>query len=316
MGSVPTPSSPPPPPSPEEASRIARALKVEPVAWREITRRGQTNAAHWLVELPDGARAFVKVARGDDTASWIRDEHLFYAQSRGATFLPQMLGWDDDGERPALALKDLSDAAWPPPWDRGRVDAVLACLAEVASARPPADLPRAADSQFDFQGWNEIEDYPEPFLALRLCSRAWLERALPILRYATEIAPLDGDALLHFDVRSDNICLHDGRAIFVDWNFACLGNPLADVAAWLPSLHAEGGPRPEEVLPEAGELAALLAGYFGAHAARPPIPEAPHARPLQLRQARVALPWAARALELPPPGLTSNCNGFAPASPC
>ena len=74
------------------------------------------------------------------------------------------------------------------------------------------------------------------------------------------------------------------------------------MAAWLPSLHAEGGPRPEEVLPEGtAELAALLAGYFSAHAGRPPIPEAPHVRGLQLRQARTALPWAARALGLPPP---------------
>ena len=46
----------------------------------------------------------------------------------------------------------------------------------------------------------------------------------------------------------------------------------------------------------------LLAGYFASHAVRPEIPEAPHVRTLQLRQARTALPWAARALGLPPPG--------------
>ena len=84
-------------PPEDEAARIERALKTRPVAWREITRRGQTNAAHWLVELSDGERAFVKCARGDDTASWIRDEHLFYAQTRGAPFVPRLLGWDDEG---------------------------------------------------------------------------------------------------------------------------------------------------------------------------------------------------------------------------
>ena len=52
-----------------EASRIERALAAAPVAWLEVTRRGQTNASHWLVELPDGTSAFVKAARGDDTAS-------------------------------------------------------------------------------------------------------------------------------------------------------------------------------------------------------------------------------------------------------
>jgi len=175
----------------DEAARIERALKTRPIAWREITRRGQTNAAHWLVGLPDGERAFVKCARGDDTASWIRDEHLFYAQTRGAPFLPRMLGWDDDGERPVIALEDLSDAHWPPPWTPDQVDAVIACLAEVAAAPAPPDLPRAADSQFDFQGWIEIEDDPASFLDLGLCSAAWLDAALPILRFATEIAPLD-----------------------------------------------------------------------------------------------------------------------------
>jgi thiamine kinase-like enzyme len=46
--------------------------------------------------------------------------------------------------------------------------------------------------------------------------------------------------LLHFDVRSDNLCFRDGRALLIDWNLACIGNPVVDVAAWLPSLHAEG----------------------------------------------------------------------------
>jgi phosphotransferase family enzyme len=287
----------------DEAARIERALNAEPVGWREVTRGGQTNASHWLVELPDETTAFVKSAKGDDTASWIRDEHLFYAQMRGAPFLPRMLGWHDDGERPVIALEDLSDAYWPPPWDPVHVDAVLASLAEVAATTPPPNLPRAADSQFDFQGWTEIEDHPASFLSLSLCSKEWLEAALPTLRFATEIAPLDGDALLHFDVRSDNLCVRDGRAVLIDWNFACLGNPLADVAAWLPSLHAEGGPAPDEILPDgAAEMAALLAGYFASRAARPEIPDAPHVRTLQLRQARTALPWAARALGLPPPG--------------
>ena len=154
----------------------------------------------------------MKVARSDETSSWIRDEHLFYAQTRGAPFLPRLLGWHDDGERPGIALEDLSDAHWPPPWTRANVEAVLACLSEVAATAPPPDLPEAARSQFDFLGWTEIEGDPEPFLRLGLCSRAWLNEALPTLRFATEIARLDGDALLHFDVRSDNLCIRDGRA--------------------------------------------------------------------------------------------------------
>ena len=91
--------------------------------------------------------------------------------------------------------------------------------------------------------------------------------------------------------------------MLIDWNFACLGNPLADVAAWLPSLHAEGGPAPEEVLApdEVAASLAAFAGYFGRHGGAARDPEAPHVRPLQRKQAGTALPWAARALGLPPP---------------
>ena len=55
MAAPPQPPAPWDPPPTEEAARIAQALKVEPTAWREVTRRGQTNAAHWLVALPSRA---------------------------------------------------------------------------------------------------------------------------------------------------------------------------------------------------------------------------------------------------------------------
>ena len=71
-----------------------------------------------------------------------------------------------------------------------------------------------------------------------------------------------------------------------------------------PSLAAEGGPQPGEVLPDAGRFASLLAGFFLAHAVRPSIPHAPHVRALQEANGRAALRSAARALGLPDPGLS------------
>lgn len=291
-------------PSDDDVLRVARAVKGTPVVWRRILRGGQTAAGRWVTTLDDGRSAFVKIGWTLDTASWVRDEHLFYAQTRGLPFLPRMIGWDDDGERPVLALEDLSDAHWPPAWRPGDVEAVLTTLSDVASTPPPPDVPSAVESQFGLDGWPEIEEDPGPFLTLELCSAAWLDNALPIFREAAPRARLDGDTLLHFDVRSDNACIRDERAILIDWNFACVGNPLVDVAAWLPSLEAEGGPAPEDVIghPEGiGEIVALLAGYFCSHAGRPAIPEAPHVRPLQLKQSRTALPWAARVLGIPAP---------------
>jgi hypothetical protein len=83
-----------------------------------------------------------------------------------------------------------------------------------------------------------------------------------------------------------------------------VGNPLVDIAFWLPSLALEGGPDPEAVVgARAGvaELSAFVAGYFACRAGLPPPPTAPRVRPLQLGQLRVALPWAARTLGLPVP---------------
>jgi aminoglycoside phosphotransferase (APT) family kinase protein len=213
--------------------------------------------------------------------------------------MPRLLGFDDDGAVPVLALEDLSDATWPPPWTDALVAAVMRSLDEVHRADPPPHVDRMHATPGS--GWGAIARAPAHFLALALCSSAWLAGALPRLLEAEARAPLEGDALVHLDVRSDNVCICGGQAVLVDWVEARIANPDLDVAFWLPSLAAEGGPQPEAILPAAPELAAWVAGYFASRAGEPPIADAPHVRPLQLMQARTALPWVARALGLPPP---------------
>ena len=141
----------------------------------------------------------------------------------------------------------------------------------------------------------------KPLLSTRLCTTSWLEKALPALLQASDDAQLDGTELLHFDVRSDNLCLREGRALLFDWNLARVGNGDFDIAFWLPSLTLEGGPSPWEVLPEAGPLAAAVAGFFAVRAGLPTPPTAPTVREFQRAQAEVALRWTASELGLPPP---------------
>jgi hypothetical protein len=290
---------------PGEIDRVERALGWRPVSFRPATsgRGASDTAARWIVadrrgSGPDRRSAFVKVGATELTARWTRTEYRT-SGSLGGWFLPEVLGFDDDGSRPVLALEDLSTADWPPPWTDGQVTAVLAALAAIAGTRPPDHLPRKLPD--DGIDWRDVAAEPAPFLALGLCSESWLDRALPSLISAAAGAPLAGDALVHLDIRSDNLCFRDGRAVVIDWNHACIANSDVDIAFWLPSLHAEGGPQPDSILPDAPGLAAWVAGFFCARAGEAPIADAPHVRELQLRQSRTSLPGAARALGLPPP---------------
>jgi hypothetical protein len=275
----------------------ARVVSTEPVAGR-----GYTHARRERAFLDDGRTVFVKSAVDGLSAGWLRAEIAVYTSVRGS-FLPEFLGHAEQEGLPLLVLEDLGDAHWPPPWRDGDVDAVLRAVADVATTPPPPGLSRLPDGWLADE-WAAVERDPEPFLSSGVCSRPWLDRHLTALRDAAERAPFAGDALLHLDVRSDNIALRGGRAILVDWNWACVGNPLADVVAWAPSLHAEGGPPPEDVVRGDGvpELAAALAGYFAAHVGLPPPPTAPRVRVVQRAQLATALPWACRMLGLPAPG--------------
>jgi hypothetical protein len=280
------------------AQRVATRLGRTVAATRPIAG-GYSAAQRILVSWREGGSAFVKAATDADTAAWLRAEHAMY--SRGpAPFMPELIGWEDDGSTPWLAIADLSAAFWPPPWTPTRVDAVLATLRDVA-ATPATELASLEASREIFAGWSRVATDPEPFLKLGVATERWLDDALPTLLDAERRAVLDGDALLHNDVRSDNLCFVAGRAMLVDWNWASRGNPKVDIAAWLPSLELEGGPAPETILPAEPELASLVAGFYAAHAGLSPPREMRALRELQLALLRTSLPWAARGLALAMP---------------
>ena len=275
--------------------RIERAVGSRPVRY-EPRPGGYSTADRFAVTLADGRSVFVKSANESNLADWLRREHEVYVALSGS-FIPELVGWDDDGVRPVLAIEDLSDADWTPRWDAERVAAVLDALGELADATPPPNTPPVRES-FDelFDRWRVVESDPGPFLSVGLRDQAWLDRALPEILAAVDSAPVAGERLCHLEVRSDNLCFRDGRAVLVDWNWTSLANPHVDVAALLPSLRLEGGPQPWEVLPAAGALSAFIAGVWAAVIGLPPPATAPNVRDLQRRQLAVALDWIDREL--------------------
>jgi aminoglycoside phosphotransferase (APT) family kinase protein len=213
--------------------------------------------------------------------------------------MPGLVACEDDALAPILVLEDLSPHYCPPPWDERRVDLVLAQIDALhntpAALETFAELFGTPDSH-----WRAVAADPEPVLALGLADRRWLDTALPLLIHYEDGCRTEGTRLSHLDLRSDNMCVTAEKAIFIDWNLACLSNPELDLGFWLPSLKHEGGPRPESILPDAPEVAAWVCGFFAARAGLPPIPDAPLVSVVQRQQLATALPWAVRALDLPP----------------
>ncbi|MGH2531676.1 MAG: aminoglycoside phosphotransferase family protein [Thermomicrobiales bacterium] len=280
--------------------------RIERATWRRVAGvesaagGGYTQIRRLIVHFADETTAFAKIAVDVMTAGWLRDEIAVYRWVR-EPYLPELFG-ADDGEPPLLVIEDLRAGHWPPPWRPEDVERVIEMLATVHATVPPTDPRTMDDLALLGNEWAWIAEEPQPFLTLGLCSRAWLDAALPALLDAEAAADLAGDDFCHLDVRSDNICLVDGRAVLVDWNHACRGNGEIDLIGWLPSLHLEGGPLPDVVAPDADPcLVVEVAGYWAWRAPLPIPPTAPRVREIQLRQLAVALPWAARRLGLPPP---------------
>jgi hypothetical protein len=218
---------------------VVRVVQARPVTWEPVETGGYSVvSAHWRVVLANGHTVFVKHALTRDAADSLRRERRLYEAVRGS-FIPAFIGACDNGTTTLLVLEDLTEAEWPPPWSSARIDAVLGSLDALHKTRPPSGLDSLEAMRASVVGWGSVAADPEPLLGTGICSRAWLEDALGALVRAGEAAQLGGGDLLHFDVRSDNLCFVSGRAVLVDWNLACKGNGRFDVAFWLPSLSLE-----------------------------------------------------------------------------
>jgi hypothetical protein len=113
------------------------------------------------------------------------------------------------------------------------VPALIDGLAEDVRRRRPACF---AARTF-MQTWRGLAAAPPPELD------PWLHERLERLAEPTDLVELvSGDALLHTDLRSDNILLTpDGGVVFVDWAWTSNGAPWLDVVLFATTVNAEGG---------------------------------------------------------------------------
>jgi aminoglycoside phosphotransferase (APT) family kinase protein len=115
---------------------------------------------------------------------------------------------------------------------------------------------------------------------------------------------LAGDALVHGDLRADNVMIdtdHD-RVWLIDWPHASVGAPWLDLAFMLPSVTLQGGGDPGRIfrghhlsvgVSDDALRAGLagLAGYFTWSSLQPAPPGIPNLRAFQRAQSHATLRW-------------------------
>jgi thiamine kinase-like enzyme len=259
---------------------------------------GYTPALRFVCQADHGS-AFAKVGTDPfSTEATLKEIEVYDTLSLSC--MPRLLASEASAEAPILIIEDLSRAHWPVPWREGDLEQVVEAIGEIHRTPLSDEVRERLKSPPGWPGWREVAQAPEEFLASGLASEAWLDQALPVLIDAATRCPVDGDDLVHHDLRSDNMCIGADGVRIIDWSWTDIGNADLDLAFFLNAVTSEGGPPQEVHFPDAPAQAAVVSGFFGSQCVKPVIPTAAHVRTVQLQQFRAAFAWVTRALDLPP----------------
>lgn len=252
-------------PPPYLLSLIEDSIGKKTIHWT-VPDCGLSAALRFSVTFEDDSKVFVKASTDELTEYWLRNEHLALS-TIGGLCAPKIIDWiDKPGIRPVLISQDLSDAYWPAShhgvvWRDGDPALLIDAVQKLSSQDAPATL--LAMTNWKTPYWPLIAANPDTFIASGFCSASWFNQSKDALILAESKSDLTGNALVHGDIRSDNICIAGSQIIFVDWSHAARGNKNHDLATLLPTLHLEGGPAPYEIMPDGGsEAASAAAGLF------------------------------------------------------
>ena len=201
----------------------------------------------------------------------------------------------------ALAF-DAADGPGPGrPWTADGVAAALDLADRIGDLQAPAGLPPFADEPF--RHWQEVAVDQELVTGIAALDPWTAERLEQLMALADGWAEaVAGTALVHGDLRPDNMVTLAGAAAAVDWPSAAVGAPWFDVVAMLPSMIVERAGTAEELLamsrhgaaadPDAvNAVLAAIAGYFLSSSLQPPPPGIPHVRRFQRDQGLVCSRW-------------------------
>lgn len=241
------------------------------------------------VRSVSGQAAFVK-ACGPElnpiTPQLLRDEGRILGALPEHPHLPRLLEVYDDGDWVTLLIEDLPGSVPDVPWsteDLHRASAVLSAVRPVLDGVASEWVPPATESAPIFtDGWERLAD------RLDQVDSWWAKNHDELAAHAQRAAGLiAGEALLHWDVRADNLIFADGRDVLVDWGQVRRGARWIDHALLAMDCAMSGSQGPTALEFFATEPA--LAGRDPAD--------------LVSLMAAAGMTFAARAMEPAPPGL-------------
>ena len=297
-------------------ARIARLAGAEVAAETSATS-GFTPGFAAVLELGNGQQVFVKAVSAEQnpvSPELARREILVATALPAEVPAPRLLWSDDDGSWVLLGFEAVHGQSPVQPWQPPDVRRVLAVLGELARARllaPHGLLPVTETMATDFQAWRTIAASPVAARAQEAARHG--ERGAWVLAHVDDLARWEagwaaaaaGTALVHGDLRADNVLLDGDRTWLVDWPRAAVGAPWLDLALMLPSVEMQGGGDADELFwshpvsagVEPGALRSVLAALAGSftHGALQPSPRGiPNLRRFQGAQAAVTLDWLRR----------------------
>lgn len=263
--------------------------------------------------LDDGRRVFVKACSATLSpvaTEFHRREATVLASLPSRVPAPSLVATAEADDWFGLITEHVAGTPLIGSLDPTQVRAVFGAVAELAmldaselveSLDPIGTSPAERASRW---AWGAIvdsglEDQLDPWSARHL------EPLIALEQDWTEAA--SGRALVHRDLRSDNMVLTPDGVVIVDWPAASLGAPWVDLVGLLPSLRHQGGPDPQAAFgahpaglgsdPERVNCyLASLAGYFTHRSMLPEPVEVPGLRQFQAQQGSVSRSWLAERL--------------------
>lgn len=230
---------------PDRVRRAVEASLGAAVVEARSQEGGFSPGAAARLRLANGGTAFVKALGVDvhePSVGLYRVEADTMPRLPAGLPVPRLLDVYDDGEWVALLYEEVDGRQPTVPWRPDELERVARTLADLGAALQPTPWPDArgfADIYGSLlEAWRRLAAGPAAEL------EPWLRGRLEELAgRGTDLGGLvRGDALLHTDIRSDNLLLTpDGGVVVLDWGWTCNGAPWLDVVLFALTVPLEGG---------------------------------------------------------------------------